>query len=46
MKKDYQKPVINSTFNVKSPHLLAGSQGEEVICTTDNSCPTYSGGGL
>ena len=45
MKKNYQKPTINKIINLKSPHLLAGSQGEEVICTTD-TCQTNTGGGL
>lgn len=46
MKKNYQKPAIESVVILKKQHLLVGSQGEESICTTDNSCPTFTGGGL
>jgi hypothetical protein len=47
MKKNYQKPTIESVVILNKQHLLVGSeQGEESICTNDNSCPTFTGGGL
>lgn len=46
MKKNYQKPTIESVVILNKQHLLVGSeQGEESICTTD-TCPTFTGGGL
>ena len=45
MKKNYQKPTIESVVILKKQHLLVGSQGEENICTTD-TCQTHTGGGL
>lgn len=46
MKKEYQKPEINSTIKVRRPHLLSdseGKQGEQPICTYDDSCPEEEG---
>lgn len=46
MKKNYQKPTIESVVILNKQHLLVGSQqGEENICTTD-TCTTFTDGGL
>ena len=46
MKKDYQKPTIESVVILNKQHLLVGSeQGEESICPND-TCTTHTGGGL
>lgn len=42
MKKNYQKPTINNIINLKRPHLLVGSQGEQGICTSEE-CPNNEG---
>jgi len=45
MKKNYQKPTIESVVILNKQHLLVGSQGEESICPND-TCTTHTGGGL